>query len=117
MRRQQPNNKVVPSHSTAARSVAAFRGAKKFMNVTSKSKFRTSRVFVITVLLCMPILTNAQEQSPEDFSARDARSHQSGVRRMIHVERPPGHEVYVTLKVIVTPLGKVESATAISGPK
>ncbi len=36
---------------------------------------------------------------------------------MIHVERPPGHEVYVTMKVIVTPLGKVESATAISGPK
>jgi hypothetical protein len=117
VRPQQPNNKVLSSHSTGAQSVGAFRSAMNFMNVTRKSRFRVLTVFMTAALLCFPILSTAEEQTTMDFSTREARSHRTGVQQMIHVDHPPGHEVYVTLNVIVTPFGKVESATAVSGPK
>jgi hypothetical protein len=110
-------NGVLPSNSTAAQSVAEFQGAKNFMNLTKKSRFRGSTVLLIAALFCWMSSTKAQEQATVDFSARDTRSHRTGVPQMIHVEHPPGHEIYVMMKVIVTPFGKVESVTAISGPK
>ena len=111
------HNTVLPSYSAVAQPTSAFRGAKNSMTGIRKSRFRISAVAVIVALLCRPILTKPQEQTTADFSSRETRSHYTGVRQMIHVDHPPGHEVYVILKVIVTPLGKVESATAVSGPK
>jgi hypothetical protein len=111
------HNKALPSYSAVAQRTPAFRGAKNSMTRLRKSRFRISAVAVIVALLCWPILTKSQPQTTVDFSSSEVRSHRTGLRQMIHVDHPPGHEVYVLLKVIVTPLGKVESAIAVSGPK
>jgi hypothetical protein len=89
------------------------------MNVRKRTRSFTPSGRWLAVLLCLLVSGRAQAQqsAPLEFSSREVRSHRTGLRQMIHVDHPPGHEVYVLLKVIVTPLGKVESATAVSGPK
>jgi Domain of unknown function (DUF6438) len=115
----QPKNNDMPSHSTVAQSVAKFHIGKYFMNVKKNTRTFISTALIVAAALCISVSGRAQAQqsAPEEFSTREMWSHRTGVWQMIHLEHPPGHEVYVTLKVIVAPLGKVESATAISGPK
>jgi ankyrin repeat protein len=84
------------------------------MTVTKLS--RVSK-FALCVFLCWPFLTQAQQAAPVDFPQEEMWSHLTGVRRMIHMEHPPRHETFITLRIIVTPLGKVESAKAVDGPK
>jgi ankyrin repeat protein len=72
---------------------------------------------LLAASLCWPLQTKTQQPAPVDFPPEQMWSHRIGVLRMIRVDHPAGHEIYVTLRVIVTPFGKIESAKAIDGPK
>jgi uncharacterized protein DUF6438/ankyrin repeat protein len=68
-------------------------------------------------LLCCTISSLAQEQPPVQIHETEIAAHRIGSLRQLHTANPPRRLFSVVLDVIVTPLGHVESAKAVGGPK
>jgi ankyrin repeat protein len=91
-----------------------------FVGMPSKTKLLSSCGIALCVLFCWPVLTQALQQAPVSFSDQEALSHRILPAREIHTKRTSvGRSSFeqVTLNVVVTPSGRVESAKAINGPK
>lgn len=69
------------------------------------------------ILLYSPLAVRAQKPELVEFSEREAMSHRIGAAGRIHTNGTVEIFSSVTLQVVVTPLGNVESARGISGPK
>jgi hypothetical protein len=82
-------------------------------------EFKSLRVvgLLATALLCCTVSSRAQEQQPAQFPENEIASHRIGPLRQLHTADPPLRLDTVVLDVIVTPLGQVESAKAVGGPK
>ena len=82
-------------------------------------EFKSLRVvgLLATALLCCSVSSRAQEQPPAQFPENEIASHRIGALRQLHTANPPPKLDSVELDVIVTPLGHVESAKAVGGPK
>jgi ankyrin repeat protein len=81
------------------------------------AKLRRDGLLLIMAFLCCAAPARAQEQAPVEFPEKDIASHRIGLPRYIHTENVPRIPSAVTLKVIVTPFGNVESAQAVGGLK
>src|ERR1700685_3295683 len=91
-----------------------------FVGMPSKTKLLSSCGIALCVLFCWPVLTQALQQAPVSFSDQEALSHRILPPPDVHTKPTSvGRSSFeqVTLNVVVTPSGRVESAKAIIGPK
>lgn len=74
-------------------------------------------LLLVMAFVCWTVQIHAQEQPPVEIPDKEIVSHHVGVTHQIHTEIGPHFPQAITLHVIVTPSGTVESAKAISGPE